>query len=284
MTKLYYTIFNLIALAAIIFVGVDSFYRIVRKQIGQDITNEIYIKKDSNKKNIKKPPLSNYAVISKKNIFSKIEKVPEIDEIPEIENLEPTSLKITLRGTIFGDGDSSAAIIEDKKTRSQGLYRIGDSIQNGLVKKILRGNVVLKVGDKDEILTMDESTMSNGSNSKSETPNTTERPVPKSTHTIRRDDIDKALANINDLLSQANFRPHFKDGEADGVAITSVKADSIFKKMGLRNGDIIKGVDGNELNSDEDLFGLVNDLKSAPEVSLEILRRDRERILNLRFR
>ena len=201
MTKLYYTIFNLIALAAIIFVVVDSSYRIIRTQISQEVTNEISIKTDSDIKSYRKPPLRNYDVISKKNIFSKIEKLPEKEETPEIDTLESTTLKITLLGTMFSDQDNSAAVIEDKTKRSQGLYRIGDSIQNGIIKNILRGKIVLKVGDREEKLMMDEPTSSDSSSSiRSEIPRTPESRVPERTINVRRNDIDSSLANINDLL------------------------------------------------------------------------------------
>jgi general secretion pathway protein C len=286
MTKLYYTIFNLIALTAIIFVVVDSSYRIIRKQVGQEVTNEISIKANSDIKSYRKPPLRNYDVISKKNIFSKIEKLPEKEEIPEIDTLEPTTLKITLRGTApTSDPNTSAAFIEDKSKRSEDMYKIGDSIQNAIIKKILRGKIVLKVGDREEILMMDEPTSGESSDVRSITPRRTpERRVPSRTITVRRNDIDRSLTDINELLSEASIRPHFKDGEPDGLAITGVKANSIFRKMGFRNGDIVKGIGGNEIKTPEDLIGLYNDLKSETEVSLEIIRRGRERIHNIRIR
>lgn len=285
MTKLYYTIFNLIALTAIIFVVIDSSYRIIRKQVGQEVTNEISIKADSDIKSYRKPPLRNYDVISKKNIFSKIEKLSEKEEIPEIDTLEPTTLKITLRGTApTSDPSISAAFIEDKSKRSEDMYKIGDSIQNAIIKKILRGKIVLKVGDREEILMMDEPTSGESSDVRSITQRTPERRVPRRTITVRRNDIDRSLTDINELLSEASIRPHFKDGEPDGLAITGVKANSIFRKMGFRNGDIVKGIGGNEIKTPEDLIGLYNDLKSETEVSLEIIRRGRERIHNIRIR
>jgi general secretion pathway protein C len=64
------------------------------------------------------------------------------------------------------------------------------------------------------------------------------------------------------------------------LAITGIKAGSIFRRMGLRNGDIVKGINGNEITSPEDLISLYNDLKSESDVSLQIVRRGAERSLN----
>jgi general secretion pathway protein C len=155
------------------------------------------------------------------------------------------------------------------------------------VKSILRGKVVLRVDDKDEILMMDESESSTEvlSSSSSVAVATSETATPTvRTITVPSSVIEDSLDNISDLLTQASIRSHLEDGEPDGLAITGIKAGSIFRRMGLRNGDIIKGVNENEIISPEDLISLYNDLKSETEVSLQIVRRGRETILNYRFR
>ena len=54
--------------------------------------------------------------------------------------------------------------------------------------------------------------------------------------------------------------------------------------MGLRNGDIVKGVDGNEIKSTDDFISLYNDLQNNEDVAIQIIRRGRERTINYRFR
>ena len=284
MTKLYYTIFNIIALAAIIYTGIDSFYRFLEIRLDKNNPEETAAPVPENKKSMVPLRLNDYQVINKRNIFSKIRPVPADEDTLKIENLEPTSLKIRLLGTVAGDQNNSVAIIEETNKRSQGIYRVGDSVQEALIKNILRGKVVLKVNDRDEILLMDES----------DTDQRAERIVPpgeppepamlERTITVRRSDIEESLSNISDLLSQASIRPHFNKGEADGLAVTGIKAGSVFRKMGLRNGDIVKGVSENEIKTPEDLISLYNNLKSDASVSLQIMRRGRERTLNYRFR
>lgn len=43
-------------------------------------------------------------------------------------------------------GRGSYAVIEDKKATGQNLYRVGDRVQDALIKMILREGVVLDVG------------------------------------------------------------------------------------------------------------------------------------------
>jgi ankyrin repeat protein len=67
-----------------------------------------------------------------------------------------TSLNLRLWGTITGNNINAYAIIEDRTTHRQKLYKKGDGIQNATVEMIAREKVVLKVGDDFEILEIEK--------------------------------------------------------------------------------------------------------------------------------
>jgi len=69
--------------------------------------------------------------------------------------LKRANLPLRLLGTITGDNNSAYAIIEDKTTRRQKLYKKGDELQNAIVETIFRDKVVIKIGDNFEILAID---------------------------------------------------------------------------------------------------------------------------------
>lgn len=252
-------------------------------------TQEIEAQRSANTVRQTKTRLSDYNAIDERNIFSKIKLSALESYTPDVENLDPTSLKIRLLGTATGNQDNAVAIIEETSKRTHGLYYTGDSIQQATVKSILDRKVVLSVGGKDEILMMEETESTSSSD---ESPITTSSAVASSaittslerTITIRSSDIAESLDNISELLDQASIQVHYEDGESDGLAITGIKAGSIFRKMGLRNGDIVTGVNDNEITSPEDLIDLYNDLKSESDVSLQIVRRGTERTLNYTIR
>ena len=54
----------------------------------------------------------------------------------------------------------------------------------------------------------------------------------------RRPSLDKALANLNDLAMQARIVPAFKDGQAEGFKLFSIRPDSLYSKIGIVNGDV----------------------------------------------
>jgi len=288
MTKLYYIIFNIIAITVIIYIGVDIFYRVIRMKYTQVEVQTVDAPAKEEETPSVKSTLKNYQAIIIRNIFSKIDVSAQ--KGVDIDKLKSTSLKLSLIGTIAGNNNTSAAIIQDTGTKTQGLYRIGDSIQNAVIKSIVRKKVVLKIGNREEVLTMEDSA-SVGKKTASDpdqAENIEEAASPATAAierniTIQRKDIEASLKDVNELLTQASIQPHSTDGESDGLTITGIKAGSIFRKMGLRNGDIIKGVNNDSIKTPEDLINMYNDLKSAPDISLQITRRGQERAFNYTF-
>ena len=289
MAKLYSTIFNLVALFVAIYIGVDLFYRIVGAQLRYVDAEKIVIEQAPRAKNNRMPPLKDFRVVMDRNIFGSKDKAAEGIKPTDLETLEPTSLKLALLGTVAGTQQSAVAVIEETDKRKQGLYRVGDSVQDAIVKMILRGKVVLRVGDKDEILTMEESSSRRASaEEKASASRIRRRPSRVSGRgasiTVRRSDVQDALKNINTLLSQVRIRPHFKDGKADGLALSNIKGDSIFAKLGLRDGDIVRGVNDRPIRSPDDIVSFYNKLTSGSRMSLQINRRGQNRTINYRIR
>jgi general secretion pathway protein C len=288
MPKLYSTLFNLVALFVTIYIGVDLFYRVMGAQLTYVDTHEIAIDRDTHEKDNRMPPLKDFRVVLDRNIFGSKDKAAEGIKPTDIETLEPTSLQLALLGTVAGTQQSAVAVIEEIDKRKQGLYRVGDSIQDAIVKMILRGKVVLRVGDKDEILTMEESSSKRASSKQEAASSRGRRPSITSRRgasiTVRRSDVEDALRNINTLLSQVRIHPHFKDGKADGLALSNIKGDSIFAKLGLRDGDIVQGVNNRPIRSPDDIVSFYNKLTSASRMSLQINRRGQGRTINYRIR
>ena len=280
MTKFYYTIFNLVALSVIVFTGVDIFYRIVRSELRQVDTKEIAMRQIQDVESHKTSSWSDYRVITDRNLFGSIVRSSGDVKLEDIESIEPTSLKIALLGTTTGNHKNAFAVIEEIDRKKQDLYKAGDSIQGAVVKKVLRGKVILRVNNKDEMLIMKKP-------HSSQTENGEQSSRPKltgTTITVNPSDLQGSLKDLNKLLSQAHIRPLFKDGQADGLIITRIKADSFFSKLGLRDGDTVQGIDGESINSPDDILGLYGKLKSGSQVSLQVRRNGTSKTINYKFK
>lgn len=279
---------NLALLTLGAYFGVDLFYQIVGSQIEPAATLPTASTVQPLEQAPGMRPMTTYAAIMERDLFrtQKEPVTPASQKEPILENLEETKLKLKLWGTVSGDPEKAYAVIEDTQKREQNLYRVGDIIQTATVKAILREKVVLSVNGKDEILAMEDIKQDSGGSFASARPPGVIRPLAKSGPggtgvrsqrvSLRRSMINDAMADVTKLMTEIAIVPHMEDGEPAGLAMSKIKPNSIFRRMGLRNGDILKGVNGQEIRSVDDALKLYENLKEAPNVNVQILRRGQE--------
>lgn len=92
---------------------------------------------------------------------------------------------------------------------------------------------------------------------------------------ISRNEVDGAMKDLNKILTQARAVPNFENGVPAGYKLFQIKKDSIFDKLGLRNGDVIRGVNGDEINDPGKAFELLGELKNSNHVEIQIKRNGR---------
>ncbi|MBN2514493.1 MAG: PDZ domain-containing protein [Deltaproteobacteria bacterium] len=277
MTARYRIIFILVAITTVSYLSVNIFYRVLHARLSSIKINDIHETAQTRHNIVGKPPLNSYRFISQRNLFSTVEKAGAEIQI-NVEELEKTKLNLELLGTVFGDGKNDFAVIEEKDKKNQGLFRVGDSIASAEVIKILRGTVVLRVNGRDEVLAMKEEEPGEGQARNVSTE--------RSGGSIKVDktEVDQAFKNMNQLLTQVRIRPYFSSGKPDGFMVSNIQQGSIFQKMGLRSGDVIKGVNDRPITSADDMLELYKGLQSGSEINLNIKRRGKEETLTYVFR
>ena len=90
---------------------------------------------------------------------------------------------------------------------------------------------------------------------------------------ISRDSIDTVLSNMSALSTDARVVPDFKGGKQRGFKLFSIKPKSVFAKIGLKNGDVLKSINGYTLSSPDKILEVYGKLKDSEQVSLDVLRR-----------
>jgi general secretion pathway protein C len=292
----YFTIANLLLITVGVYLCVSAFYTFVTARLDHGISTAVTANPTVSSTPVGPSylPLADYAAIAKRNIFNSSDQeqvaAPVVEEKLNLEALKQTDLKLKLWGTVTGQNEGDYAVIEDAKAREQNLYRAGDTIQNAVVKLILREKVVLKVGENDEILAMEENigrgrrSPAARRNIRSPSSSSPAARLPVSSYPrkirLKADQVEKAMENLGELMEQATLRPHIEDGQSAGISITGIKPNAIFRKMRLRNGDIITGVNGDAIESVEDAVKVVEQLSSGSDIQLQIKRRGREQSLD----
>ena len=107
------------------------------------------------------PADTDYGIILSRNIFKAALELGEprssVDSQVEVEDLEETTMQLTLLGTVSGSKDDSRAIIRDEKAKVEALYHVGSELHGAIITRIGRGKVVLQVNGREEVLNIKDS-------------------------------------------------------------------------------------------------------------------------------
>lgn len=183
----------------------------------------------------------------------------------------PTPLSLTLIGTFVTDGQEPYAIIEDKKKQTQDMFLLGDSIyEQAVLKKIYQDRVEIERLGKLEVLRLDEFGGSESQGGAGITSNGDDFVVDEA-------ELDKGLENLPLLLTQARAVPYFKDGRSIGLRLFAIKSGSLYEKIGLKNGDILKTINGSSLADITQALKLFEQLKQERSINLVLEREKQDR-------
>jgi len=279
---------NLVCIAVAAYVAVDGFYGTISARLTQKPLSAQQDVFQVGNTDTTRRPLSAYKAVLDRNLFNtRSASAPQTEKV-DVNSLEETKLNLKLWGTVSGTEDGDYAVIEDVKAREQNLYRTGDAIQTATVKEIFREKVVLTVNGKDEILQMQEltsgKTISRPGGLPTRGQTASSGRVRAQRISLRRSYIEQSMTDMASLMTQVQISPHMEDGVPAGLSLSSIKPNSIFRRMGLRNGDVITGVDGAEISSVDDALKLVDNLKSSSKLSVQLKRRGREKNIEYSIR
>lgn len=96
-------------------------------------------------------------------------------------------------------------------------------------------------------------------------PNVAAAPIPSNA-------VEALLASY-DIVQPARVVPALEAGKPAGIKLFSIQPTSVYAKLGLENGDVIRRVNGLELSGPESAKAAQEQLKDATELRLDVRRR-----------
>src|SRR5262245_45950803 len=224
-----------------------------------------------------KPPLSSYAVIYSRDIFNSVKAPAQIESTVAAVSTGP----LKLWGTAVRERDRAFAIIEDLSNHVQGLYREGDIIVPGVTLAQVRWDrVVITRNGRRETLTLPTEAQTTITPPLTATAPVLQdegkdgvRQVAQDSFQIDRQEVDRAMNNLNELFTQARAVPYTTaEGDPQGFRLFSIKPQSLIDRIGLKNGDIVQRVNGVEISDPSTAFSLLQDLQGHSQVRVDVLR------------
>lgn len=217
---------------------------------------------------------------------------PEVSEPVADLNAAPvkSGLRVKLLGTLLSSAPEwSIASVQDVVTNVSNTFMVGDKIQGAEVLEIERKRVIVLNGGRKEYID-DQPGAGDAVAFAPATPSATPvaaapanagnanlgqgiKAVSENEYEVPRAEIDRTMSNLNDIAMQARIVPAFKDGVSQGFKLFSIRPDSIYTKIGIQNGDVIKRINGYDLNSPEKALEIYSKLKEASgRIDIEVER------------
>lgn len=197
-----------------------------------------------------------------------------------------SGLRLKLLGTLVSSlPEWSIASVQDAVTQRTQTYMVGDPIQGAEVLEIDRTRVIILNGGRREFI---DGSGGDGAAPVAMAPPPVAPPSGKgppskglgqgirsmteNEYEVPRAEIDRTLSNLNDVAMQARIVPAFENGVAEGFKLFSIRPDSIYTKIGVQNGDVIRRINGFELNSPEKALEIYSKLKESSRIEIELKR------------
>ncbi|HZZ07683.1 MAG TPA: type II secretion system protein GspC [Candidatus Binataceae bacterium] len=232
-------------------------------------------------------PRSFYEAISRRDIFN---LVPVTEAPAEVA----TNLHIRLLGTSSLTLSQPFIIVEDDNNHEQSLYRLGDDIPDAgkLVNVYKNHAIILHQGHRTKLeMPTDQNAApsemlrpfglpiqpgrllrrnflrgrSSGQNGV--------RQIDPNRYVVDRSTVNNNLSNMAALFTEIRAVPNLgADGASHGFKLSEIQPDSIFQQIGLRDGDILTGVGGQNVGDPAKAIQLLSSLRSQSSISLTVMR------------
>lgn len=239
--------------------------------------------------------ISDYSFIWESGIFGK----PLAEEVEKEEEpvIVPFSPSYKLLGTIVG---SRTAIAIIKMGTEAEYFNEGDNIGSGKVARIEPDRVIIETERGKEALLLfeewDEGMEASRPSGPPSTSRTTSRwkstpktpvevrKVAEGSYVVAKSEVEKVFRNIGSLLMQARAVPYIVDGKIAGFRLFRIKPGSLYEKIGLKNGDIVKAINGVPIDSPETALRIFSELRNETYFEVEIMRGGRPMTLTYNLR
>src|SRR5438128_76387 len=217
-------------------------------------------------------PLADYALIAERDVFNPARGGGNGPSSPARLRLWGVGLQ----------GREARAVIEDTATHRQELYRVGDQVGGARIASIDWDRVSVEGDGGEEVLELSPPAAAPSA----ETPETPAAPADdrirrtaENAFIVDRREVAGAVDNMSGLMTQLRAVAEVREGRPAGFRLFQIRDDSLFAKLGLRNGDVVERVNGTQVADPTALLAFLQRLRTEPRVALDIVRGDAPRTL-----
>lgn len=225
-------------------------------------------------------------------------------EVPQNSELAVQSdLAVKLMGSMVArTPEHSLALVAESSSKTTFIVGIGDRLMNEAeVVEIRRDRIIFRRNARLEYVRIEASIMgapsirpkvSNSAPSNDE--KDVKRPVvpaiaqnskppidvkklAQNKFEIDRAALNEQLSDPEKLAKAARIVPVYdKNGKSNGIKLINVSDSSVYKQIGIQTGDVVMAINGQKIDSQAKALQLLDSMKNASKVSIEVERQGRK--------
>jgi general secretion pathway protein C len=191
-----------------------------------------------------------------------------------------SSLRVKLLGTLMANEEqwSTASLHELDSNRARSV-RVGDELLGARIVSIERKRVIVANNGRNEFI--DNEAQAGMSAPPRMPPSGPTAPVAVSdasgirstgehSYEIPSTELQGALGRLDQLTTQARAMPAMENGQVVGFKLAAIKQGSLYTKIGLQNGDVLRRINGLTLDSPEKALEAFAKLRESKHIQLDI--------------
>ena len=227
------------------------------------------------------------AAIGAWHLFGKVETHRPVAPPPVVVPVTPLNLRLV--GVFFTERNrgSALALIADGNGLERG-YRIGDPLPGGArLERIERDQVVVSRNGREELIKLpklDDPNRPVVAPEPPEPPMPVEEPGPTTFNAPQAIDASDIAGRLRGEASSrpqalediAFASPYVQNGQFMGFRLRPGRDRRIFQQLGLSGGDVLTEINGMRLNSPAQGLALLQELISASQIDVRVLRNGAE--------
>lgn len=225
-------------------------------------------------------PPTDYTAIAAWHLFGQMEAGRPVEAPPT--PLPVTPLNLRLVGVFFIErgGDQALALIADGSGPERG-YRVGEPLPGGArLERVQRDHVVVSRNGRQEVLNLPKLGDPNPMLPPAPAPAPEQKSSPASS---MEPQVIDARALAQRLRGEMATRPqalediafassYVQNGQFIGFRLRPGRDQQLLRQLGLNSGDVITEINGSRLNNPMQGFSMLQEVMSADQVSVRVLR------------
>lgn len=238
--------------------------------------------------------VGNYSAIVEQNLFGGANSSPSVskslcgDGDTGLLRSAEEELGLALLGTVAGSPMVSRAIIKNVESEVPGLYKTGDVVKAASIESIEPDVVVLLHNGQRKKLRLSTTGLHHENDTQIHSSQAIQK-IGKAQKTAlpveqTPTELQSKIGCVEAILKKAVIEDYVADGQLEGLRITGLEQVPSAKNLGLKNGDIVRTVNGHRLTGKQKAYQIFKKARTQPTMSIELLREGKTKELSFRLK